>query len=135
MHLQTLYEDLWAQEKLFDETLPEEVKYWFEYTGPLQVSCARIECLCWPISICCLPPGKDESYFIKSIVQRKYKVILCLTTTIITNDIHRIQNSFEIWLKKILFSFMILCSLSSVAFLSIILAEILLLLFTIPWQG
>jgi len=42
MHLQTLYEDLWAQEKLFDETLPEEVKYWFEYTGLLQVSCAQI---------------------------------------------------------------------------------------------
>lgn len=29
-------DDLAARKKLFDETPPEEVKYWFEYTGPLQ---------------------------------------------------------------------------------------------------
>ena len=33
-----LMDDLAARKKLFDETPPEEVKYWFEYTGPLQVS-------------------------------------------------------------------------------------------------
>lgn len=30
--------DLAEREKLWAETPPEEVKYWFEYTGPLQVS-------------------------------------------------------------------------------------------------
>lgn len=34
-HLMT---DLKERKKLFDETPPEEIKYWFEYTGPLQVS-------------------------------------------------------------------------------------------------
>lgn len=32
-----LMKDLEERNKLFDETPPEEVKYWFEYTGPLQV--------------------------------------------------------------------------------------------------
>jgi len=36
--MKALMEDLAARKKLFDETPPEEVKYWFEYTGPLQVS-------------------------------------------------------------------------------------------------
>jgi len=31
-----LMADLAERKKLFDETPPEEVKYWFEYTGPLQ---------------------------------------------------------------------------------------------------
>mmetsp|Transcript_34732 Transcript_34732/g.73290 ORF Transcript_34732/g.73290 Transcript_34732/m.73290 type:complete len:765 (+) Transcript_34732:114-2408(+) len=31
-----LMEDLKARKKLMEETPPEEVKYWFEYTGPLQ---------------------------------------------------------------------------------------------------
>jgi hypothetical protein len=33
-----LFKDLAARKKLFDDTPPEEVKYWFEYAGPLQVS-------------------------------------------------------------------------------------------------
>jgi hypothetical protein len=36
-----LFKDLAARKKLFEETPPEEVKYWFEYAGPLQVR--RIE--------------------------------------------------------------------------------------------
>lgn len=37
-YMEDLMKDLQARYKLFDETPPEEVKYWFEYTGPLQVS-------------------------------------------------------------------------------------------------
>ena len=36
-YMNDLNRDLEARKKLFDETPPEEVKYWFEYTGPLQV--------------------------------------------------------------------------------------------------
>lgn len=36
-YMQHLMEDLRAREKLFEDTPPEEIKYWFEYTGPLQV--------------------------------------------------------------------------------------------------
>ena len=37
-YLSTLFQDLRKREKLFADTPPEEVKYWFEYTDPLQVS-------------------------------------------------------------------------------------------------
>lgn len=37
-YMEALTKDLRERKKLFDETPPEEVKYWFEYTGPLQVS-------------------------------------------------------------------------------------------------
>lgn len=37
-YMDGLMKDLRERKKLFDETPPEEVKYWFEYTGPLQVS-------------------------------------------------------------------------------------------------
>lgn len=37
-YMKDLMGDLQARQKLFDDTPPEEVKYWFEYTGPLQVS-------------------------------------------------------------------------------------------------
>ena len=37
-YMEPLMNDLRDRKKLFDETPPEEVKYWFEYTGPLQVS-------------------------------------------------------------------------------------------------
>ena len=37
-YLQPLMDDLEEREKLFRETPEKEVKYWFEYTGPLQVS-------------------------------------------------------------------------------------------------
>lgn len=36
-YMESLMKDLRERQKLFDETPPEEVKYWFEYTGPLQV--------------------------------------------------------------------------------------------------
>ena len=37
-YMKDLFEDLTARTKLMEETPPNEVKYWFEYTGPLQVS-------------------------------------------------------------------------------------------------
>lgn len=37
-YMDPLMKDLRERKKLFDETPPEEVKYWFEYTGKLQVS-------------------------------------------------------------------------------------------------
>ena len=37
-YMESLMKDLRERQKLFEETPPEEVKYWFEYTGPLQVS-------------------------------------------------------------------------------------------------
>jgi hypothetical protein len=37
-YMRALFDDLKARHKLFDETPPEEIKYWFEYAGPLQVS-------------------------------------------------------------------------------------------------
>ena len=36
-YMKELFEDLKARKKLMEETPPEEVKYWFEYSGPLQV--------------------------------------------------------------------------------------------------
>jgi hypothetical protein len=36
-YMEGLTKELRERKKLFDETPPEEVKYWFEYTGPLQV--------------------------------------------------------------------------------------------------
>lgn len=36
-YMDGLMQDLAARKKLFDDTPPEEVKYWFEYAGPLQV--------------------------------------------------------------------------------------------------
>ena len=41
-YMNALMDDLVARKKLFDETPPDEVKYWFEYTGPLQVCYAPI---------------------------------------------------------------------------------------------
>jgi hypothetical protein len=37
-YMEPLMNDLAARKKLFEDTPPEEVKYWFEYAGPLQVS-------------------------------------------------------------------------------------------------
>ena len=39
-YMKELFEDLKGRKKLMEDTPPEEVKYWFEYTGPLQVSFA-----------------------------------------------------------------------------------------------
>lgn len=41
-YMKDLMDDLKARKKLMEETPPEEVKYWFEYTGPLQVSAMLI---------------------------------------------------------------------------------------------
>jgi hypothetical protein len=41
-YMKGLMEDLKARKKLMEETPPEEVKYWFEYTGPLQVRSTRL---------------------------------------------------------------------------------------------
>ena len=38
-YMEPLMKDLKARKKLMEETPPEEVKYWFEYTGALQVCC------------------------------------------------------------------------------------------------
>lgn len=37
-YMKDLFEELKERTKLMEETPPAEVKYWFEYTGPLQVS-------------------------------------------------------------------------------------------------
>jgi hypothetical protein len=37
-YMNDLMLELKERKKLMEETPPEEVKYWFEYTGPLQVS-------------------------------------------------------------------------------------------------
>jgi hypothetical protein len=37
-YMDPLMKDLRERIKLFEDTPPEEVKYWFEYAGPLQVS-------------------------------------------------------------------------------------------------
>jgi hypothetical protein len=36
-YMKPLFEDLQARKTLFETTPPNEIKYWFEYTGPLQV--------------------------------------------------------------------------------------------------
>jgi hypothetical protein len=36
-YMDGLMKDLRERKKLFEDTPPEEVKYWFEYSGPLQV--------------------------------------------------------------------------------------------------
>ena len=36
-YMNDLIKDLEDRKKLFENTPPDEVKYWFEYTGPLQV--------------------------------------------------------------------------------------------------
>ena len=41
-YMEGLMKDLKERKKLFQETPPEEVKYWFEYTGPLQVRASRL---------------------------------------------------------------------------------------------
>ena len=37
-YMKDLMDELAERTKLMTETPPEEIKYWFEYTGPLQVS-------------------------------------------------------------------------------------------------
>ena len=42
-----LLNELKERKKLMEETPPEEVKYWFEYTGPLQVSLSSARVICF----------------------------------------------------------------------------------------
>lgn len=37
-YMSKLFDDLKERKKLMEDTPPDEVKYWFEYPGPLQVS-------------------------------------------------------------------------------------------------
>jgi hypothetical protein len=43
-YMEPLMKDLKERKKLMEETPPEEVKYWFEYTGSLQV-CPIRDCM------------------------------------------------------------------------------------------
>jgi hypothetical protein len=45
-YMEELMDDLKARKKLMEETPKEEIKYWFEYTGPLQVS-HGLACALW----------------------------------------------------------------------------------------
>lgn len=81
-YVQPLMEELSERQKLFAEA--EVIKYWFEYTGPLQVSFFCFV-LVWRL-VC----GKDETFEIqKCIVHLKSKVTLCLMNliTIVRNPI------------------------------------------------
>lgn len=58
-YMQSLMKDLQNRYDLFTNTPPEEIKYWFEYSGPLQVSdiffhfgCCQLDTL-----------GRDETHF------------------------------------------------------------------------
>jgi hypothetical protein len=51
-YMMATLQDLDARHALFDGTPPEEIKYWFEYSGPLQVRHALLciccyHCSCW----------------------------------------------------------------------------------------
>lgn len=50
--MKDLMEDLKARKKLMEETPPEEVKYWFEYTGPLKVRSTRFNFVIGHFTIC-----------------------------------------------------------------------------------
>ena len=45
-YMGALFQELKERKKLMEETPPEEVKYWFEYSGPLQVSYPQLK-LCY----------------------------------------------------------------------------------------
>lgn len=42
-YMDDLFADLEARKKLFKDTPEEEIKYWFEYSGALQVRCTRFD--------------------------------------------------------------------------------------------
>ena len=42
-YMGSLFQELKERKKLMEETPPEEVKYWFEYAGPLQVSYPQLK--------------------------------------------------------------------------------------------
>lgn len=53
-YMEPMMKDLRERKKLMEETPPEEVKYWFEYTGPLQV-CHCIVLFYAPFSVAAIP--------------------------------------------------------------------------------
>lgn len=59
--LAPLYKDLYEREQLFANTPPEEVKYWFEYAGPLQVRVYRSFLFVCAYKVLCVRQGKDET--------------------------------------------------------------------------
>jgi hypothetical protein len=77
-YMNELMDDLKARKKLMEETPPEEVKYWFEYTGPLQVR--STQCIVFVIELLsvCVPyrvkkgewdcEGCEDTHQIQSIV-------------------------------------------------------------------
>ena len=42
-YMGALFKELKERKKLMEETPPEDVKYWFEYSGPLQVSYPQLK--------------------------------------------------------------------------------------------
>jgi hypothetical protein len=68
-YMTALMDDLKARKKLFEDTPPEEVKYWFEYTGPLQVSFMKDEGVCVRESPRFVPPRTGRCLVKSSIVQ------------------------------------------------------------------
>lgn len=61
-YMEGLMKDLRERQKLFEETPPEEVKYWFEYTGPLQVRYASyaLQTFKNPVQL----PSQKLTYFV-----------------------------------------------------------------------
>jgi len=85
-YMKELTEDLKARRKLMEETPPEEVKYWFEYTGPLQVSFPPSDLENTAISeLGGGHGGRVKKPQFHSIVHPKFEVILRLRT----NAYHR----------------------------------------------
>ena len=76
-YLEPLWKELEERKKLFAEA--EVVKYWFEYTGPLQVRTYITIVLRHFLLLLSL--GKDERWTKLCIVHLKYKVTLCLMNT------------------------------------------------------
>lgn len=81
-YMQHLMEDLRAREKLFEDTPPEEVKYWFEYTGPLQVRNERSHSFAYRTKTIERKRERKRAggYINNCIVHLKTKVTLCLKT-------------------------------------------------------
>ena len=64
-YMNDLLEELKERKRLMEETPPEEVKYWFEYTGPLQVRKCRSISTTREICTCnnCRARGPFDGFF------------------------------------------------------------------------
>jgi hypothetical protein len=70
-YMENLMKDLRERKKLFQETPPEEVKYWFEYTGPLQVrrkNKPKVMYLFMLLFVHCLIYSKAISFIFKNLI-------------------------------------------------------------------